>query len=112
MYVAVGLGVLTKGPVAIALPVLVFGLYLLVHRELRRLRSMMLPLGAVDRRGDRRAVVRRALPAPRLGAASAEFIFGENVARYTAGLGVDSARGPLFYLPVCSAIRFPGRCSW
>ena len=35
MYVAVGLGVLTKGPVAIALPALAFALYLLVPRELR-----------------------------------------------------------------------------
>ena len=30
MYVSIGLGVLTKGPVAIALPALVFGLYLVV----------------------------------------------------------------------------------
>src|SRR6185436_10995091 len=43
MYVAVGLGVLTKGPVAAALPGLVFALYLLVHRQLGRVRSMRLP---------------------------------------------------------------------
>ena len=36
MYVAAGLGVLTKGPVAVVLPVLAFVLYLLVHGELRR----------------------------------------------------------------------------
>ena len=34
MYVSVGLGVLTKGPVAALLPGLVFAVYLLVHREL------------------------------------------------------------------------------
>ena len=32
MYVSVGLGMLTKGPVAVALPGLAFALYLLVHR--------------------------------------------------------------------------------
>jgi 4-amino-4-deoxy-L-arabinose transferase-like glycosyltransferase len=108
MYVAAGLGVLTKGPVAIALPVLAFGLYLLVHGELRRLRSMMLPLGAV---------IVAAIVAPwyvalylRHGwAPLGEFIFGENVARYTAGVGyVDSVRGPFFYLPVLFSDSFPG----
>ena len=43
MYVAVGLGVLTKGPVAIALPALAFGLYLLVRGELRRITTIMIP---------------------------------------------------------------------
>src|SRR5688500_9506665 len=47
MYVAAGLGVLTKGPVAIVLPALAFGLYLLMYREVGRLRSMMLPAGAL-----------------------------------------------------------------
>ena len=36
MYVSVGLGMLTKGPVAALLPGLVFAVYLLLHRELRR----------------------------------------------------------------------------
>jgi 4-amino-4-deoxy-L-arabinose transferase-like glycosyltransferase len=106
MYVAAGLGVLTKGPVAIVLPVIAFGLYLLVHGELRRLRSMMLPSGAL---------IVAAIVAPwyialylRHGwAPMAEFIFGENVARYTAGVGVDSERGPLFYLPVLIGDSFP-----
>ena len=47
MYVAAGLGMLTKGPVAVVLPGLAFLLYLLLRRELRRVREMMLPLGAV-----------------------------------------------------------------
>jgi 4-amino-4-deoxy-L-arabinose transferase-like glycosyltransferase len=106
MYVAAGLGMLTKGPVAIVLPALAFGLYLLVHGELRRLGSMMLPAGAL---------ILLAIVAPwyvalylRHGwAPVTEFIFGENVARYTAGVGVDSERGPLFYLPVLISDSFP-----
>src|SRR5262249_17878452 len=47
MYVSVGLGVLTKGPVAIVLPGLAFGLYLAITRELRRVTSMMIPLAIV-----------------------------------------------------------------
>ena len=39
---------LTKGPVAIALPALAFALYLArARRELRRIREMMIPLGIV-----------------------------------------------------------------
>jgi 4-amino-4-deoxy-L-arabinose transferase-like glycosyltransferase len=106
MYAAAGLGVLTKGPVAIVLPALAFGIYLLVYRELRRLRSLMLPAGA--------AIV-TAIVAPwcialylRHGwAPLTDFIFGENVARYAAGVGVDSNRGPLFYLPVLISDSFP-----
>ena len=106
MYVAAGLGMLTKGPVAIVLPALAFGLYLLVHGELRRLGSMMLPAGAL---------ILLAIVAPWYGALylrhgwapMTEFIFGENVARYTAGVGVDSERGPLFYLPVLISDSFP-----
>ncbi len=106
MYVAAGLGMLTKGPVAIVLPALAFGLYLLVHGELRRLGSMMLPAGAL---------ILMAIVAPwyvalylRHGwAPMTEFFFGENLARYTAGVGVDSERGPLFYLPVLISDSFP-----
>ena len=47
MYVCVGLGVLTKGPIAALLPGLVFAIYLVVHRELGRAREMLLPLGTV-----------------------------------------------------------------
>ena len=59
MYVAVGLGVLTKGPVAIALPALAFALYLAVRGELRRITEMMIPLGIVIVAVDRRALVLR-----------------------------------------------------
>src|SRR4030095_1426241 len=47
MYVSVGLGTLTKGPIAIVLPGLLFFLYLLVHRELARVTEMMIPVGIV-----------------------------------------------------------------
>ena len=47
MYVCVGLGVLTKGPIAALLPGLVFAIYLTVHRELGRARDMLVPLGTV-----------------------------------------------------------------
>ena len=106
MYAAAGLGTLTKGPVAIVLPALAFGLYLLWHGELRRLKSMMLPAGAL---------IVLLIVAPWYVALYlrhgwgpvTEFVFGENVARYTTGVGVDSERGPLFYLPVLISDSFP-----
>ena len=111
MYVAIGLGVLTKGPIAILLPGAVFAGYLLVHRELGRVRSMMLPAGTL---------IVAAIIVPWYAALYARdgwepiksFIIGENVARYTEGLGVDAIR-PVLVLRCrsSSAIRSPGRCS-
>ena len=66
MYVSVGLGVLTKGPVAAVIPFLVFVAYLAVHRELGRLRDMMIPLGTFIALAIAVPVVRRAVPAARL----------------------------------------------
>ena len=68
MYASVGLGVLTKGPMAALLPGLVFAVYLLVHRELGRVREMLIPIGLVVVLAIVVAVVRRALSAVRLGA--------------------------------------------
>jgi 4-amino-4-deoxy-L-arabinose transferase-like glycosyltransferase len=106
MYVAMGLGVLTKGPVAIAIPGLVFAAYLALRFELRRVREMMIPTGTV---------IVSAIVVPWYLALYlrhgwtyiGSFIFGENVARYTEGYGVDSVRGPFFYLPVLFADAFP-----
>jgi 4-amino-4-deoxy-L-arabinose transferase-like glycosyltransferase len=106
MYVAAGLGVLTKGPVAVVLPGLAFAIYLIVYREWRRIPSLMLPAGAV---------IVSAIVAPwcvalylKHGwAPLAEFIVGENVARYTTGVGVDNNRGVLFYIPVLISDSFP-----
>jgi 4-amino-4-deoxy-L-arabinose transferase-like glycosyltransferase len=106
MYVAVGLGVLTKGPVAVVLPGLAFAIYLAVHRELHRVRDMLLPLGA--------AIV-LAIVVPWYAALYARdgwtyigsFFIGENFGRYTQGLGVEQSRGPEFYAPVIFTDSFP-----
>jgi 4-amino-4-deoxy-L-arabinose transferase-like glycosyltransferase len=106
MYVSVGLGVLTKGPVAAALPGLVFAVYLLVHRELKRVREMLIPAGIV---------IVLAIVVPwyavlyqRYGwTYITSFIRGENIARFTEGFGVESRRGPLFYIPVVFSDSFP-----
>jgi 4-amino-4-deoxy-L-arabinose transferase-like glycosyltransferase len=106
MYVAAGLGVLTKGPIAVVLPALTFGLYLLVYREIGRIRRMMLPLGVL---------IVAAIVVPYCAALYvrhgwgpiAGFILGENVARYTEGVGVDASRPFWFYVPVIFSDSFP-----
>jgi 4-amino-4-deoxy-L-arabinose transferase-like glycosyltransferase len=106
MYVAVGLGVLTKGPVAALLPGLVFAIYLLAHRELARVKDVMLPVGTL---------IVLAIVVPWYAALYARdgwtyiwsFIMGENLARYTEGVGVEPDRGPEFYLPVIFTDSFP-----
>jgi 4-amino-4-deoxy-L-arabinose transferase-like glycosyltransferase len=106
MYVAVGLGVLTKGPVAVAVPALVFLVYLAATRQLRSLNRMMLPAGAVIVG----AIVLPyyvALYAREGWDAIASFLFRENLARYAEGIGAPD-RGPFFYLPVVFAdLYFP-----
>ena len=47
MYGAAGFGVLTKGPVAVFVPAVVFFIYLASQKRLRDLRHMMLPAGAL-----------------------------------------------------------------
>ena len=106
MYVSVGLGVLTKGPVAALLPGLVFAVYLGVHRELRRAAGMLVPLGIV---------IVLAIVVPwyavlyhRYGwTYITSFFVGENIDRYTTGLGVQVDRGLLFYAPVILTDSFP-----
>jgi 4-amino-4-deoxy-L-arabinose transferase-like glycosyltransferase len=106
MYASVGLGVLTKGPVAAALPALVFGVYLVMNRELKRVREMMIPIGVI-------VVLAIAVPwyaalYQRYGwTYISSFFLGENVARYTEGFGVETRRGPSFYLPVVFSDSFP-----
>jgi 4-amino-4-deoxy-L-arabinose transferase-like glycosyltransferase len=106
MYVSVGLGLLTKGPVAAVLPGLVFALYLLLHRELARVKDMLIPTGS--------AIV-LALVVPYYAALYqrhgwgpiTSFLLGENVARFTDGVGVDRVRGIDYYLPVVFTDSFP-----
>ena len=106
MYVAAGLGMLTKGPVAIVLPGMAFLLYLLVQRELRRAGEMMLPLGAL-------IVLLIVVPwyAALYHAHGWEyirsFIVSENLERYTSGYGVYQDRSPWFYIPVVLGDSFP-----
>ena len=106
MYVAAGLGMLTKGPVAIVLPGMAFLLYLLVRRELRRVREMMLPLGAL-------IVLLIVVPwyAALYHAHGWEyirsFIVSENLERYTSGYGVHQDRSLWFYVPVILSDSFP-----
>ena len=105
MYVAVGLGVLAKGPVAAALPALVFLLYLGVHRELGRLRDMMIPTGAA---------IALAIAAPWYVMLYAQggwthissFLLSENVERFTSTFG-PTGRGPFFYLGVMFTDALP-----
>jgi len=106
MYVAVGLGVLTKGPAFALLPGLVFAVYLAAHRELRRITEMMIPAGIV---------IVLAIVVPWYAAQYARhgwtyivsFVVGENLARYTEGLGVNADRAFWFYVPVVFTDAFP-----
>jgi len=105
MYVAAGFGVLTKGPVAVFLPALVFVIYLASQKRLGDVRRMMLPLGAV---------IGLAIVAPWYyfvyrdhGPAYIKaFIVGENLGRYAEAVG-EQSRGVLFYIPVMLTDLFP-----
>ena len=105
MYVSVGLGVLTKGPVAALIPILVFVTYLAVHRELARLREMMIPAGTL---------LALAIVVPWYAALYAEhgwthirdFFIGENFGRFTGTVDPQS-RGLFFYLPVLISDALP-----
>jgi 4-amino-4-deoxy-L-arabinose transferase-like glycosyltransferase len=99
MYVAIGLGILTKGPVALVLPAAACGLWLLVQRRLGDLRRMMLIPGAL---------IVLAIVAPWYIAVglyethgwhhAREFFLGENLGRFASSMTTD--RSPLFFLMV------------
>ena len=105
MYVSVGLGVLTKGPVAAVIPFLVFITYLAVHRELGRLREMMIPAGTL---------IALLIVAPWYVALYQQhgwtyitgFFIGENVGRFTETIGAQQ-RGLFFYLRVIPGDMLP-----
>jgi 4-amino-4-deoxy-L-arabinose transferase-like glycosyltransferase len=105
MYVAAGLGVLTKGPVAVFLPGVVFLVYLASQKRLRDLQRMMLPLGAA---------IGLAIVSPWYYLVYREqgwdyiknFLVGENLGRFAETVG-EQSRGALFYIPVMLADLFP-----
>ena len=105
MYVAIGLGVLTKGPIALVLPVMVAGLWLLIERRLGDIRRLMLVPGLL---------IVLAIVVPREVLVYAEhgwsritdFWITENFGRYTSEM-VPGDRGPAFYLPVLFGDLFP-----
>ncbi len=105
MYVAAGLGVLTKGPVAVALPCLAFLVYLALERRLGDLRRLLIPSGVV-------IVAAIALPwyvalyAQHGWVHIKEFFIDENLMRYTQPVGTPR-RGIWFYVPVLLTDLFP-----
>jgi len=105
MYIAAGLGVMTKGPVAVALPGLVFLAYFLVTGQMSRLRRLLLPAGAL---------IVSAIVLPWYAAIYFEhgwehitgFILKDNISRYTEPVW-GPRRGLLFYVPVLLGDMFP-----
>jgi 4-amino-4-deoxy-L-arabinose transferase-like glycosyltransferase len=99
MYVAIGLGVLTKGPVALGLPAVVFALWLFVERRLSDIRRLHLVAGA--------AIV-LAIVAPWYVAVGLyeehgwqhvrDFLLLENVGRFASSMTTE--RSPFFFLGV------------
>jgi len=107
MYVAIALGFLTKGPVAVVLPGFAVLAYLGLHGRLGDVRRLMLPAGIL---------IVALIVVPWYAALYGEygwihirrFFIEENLSRYTAPYGSTAAgRGPLFYLPVLLTDLFP-----
>jgi 4-amino-4-deoxy-L-arabinose transferase-like glycosyltransferase len=105
MYGCIGLGVITKGPVAVALPAIVLAVYFAFCRQLSELRRMMLPMGLV-------VIALIVLPWYlaiyfQHGWGHIEyFIIKDNLSRYMQPVW-GPHRGILFYLPVVIGDFFP-----
>jgi 4-amino-4-deoxy-L-arabinose transferase-like glycosyltransferase len=105
MYACIGLGVITKGPVAAALPAIVLAIYFTFGRRLTDLRRMMLPTGLL-------VVALIVLPWClaiyfQHGWGHIEnFIIKDNLSRYMQPIW-GPHRGILFYLPVVIGDFFP-----
>ena len=88
MYVAIGLGVLTKGPVAIVIPVLTLALWLTLERRWSDVRRLLLMPGVL---------IMVAIVVPWYGRSRAlhgwepltTFLLGENLDRYTTAMASD-----------------------
>jgi 4-amino-4-deoxy-L-arabinose transferase-like glycosyltransferase len=97
MYVAIALGFLTKGPIAIGLPGLVLVVWLITERRFADLRHLLLLPGAL---------IVLAIAAPWYGALYAsrgweplyDFFITENFGRYATAM--TTSRPPWFFLPV------------
>ena len=100
MYVAIGGGVLTKGPVALVLPLLAFGAWLLMERRLGDIRRLMILPGAL---------IVLAIVVPWYAAIYnqhgwdyiRQFFVGENLDRFSAPF--TTARSAFFFIPVLLA---------
>ncbi len=106
MYVAIGLGVMTKGPVGAVLPALAIAAYFACCENLVAFRRLMLPLGI--------AIV-ALIVVPYYAALYAEhgwtqisrFVLTENIGRFTEGTGAPN-RGLFFFIPIVLAdLYFP-----
>jgi 4-amino-4-deoxy-L-arabinose transferase-like glycosyltransferase len=105
MYASIGLGVLTKGPIALLLPALAFFIYLAVGRRLTKIRELILPAGV--------AII-ALIVLPWYVAVYAQhgwgyieaFILKDNFARF-AQQAWGPSRGPLFYVGVIAGDFFP-----
>jgi hypothetical protein len=104
-YVMTGLGVLTKGPVALALPAIVLLIWLALERRLADLRLMMIVPGTL---------VILAIVIPWYAAVYrangwtyiTQFFVTENLGRYTTAM-TPGDRGLMFYVPVLLGDLFP-----
>ena len=107
MYVAMALGFLTKGPIAIVLPAVSLAVYLVLHGQVRRWRDMMVGPGAV---------VFVAIVLPWYAAVYWQhgwehivtFFLDDNLRRFAEGYGMPTPqRGVFFYVPVLFGFLFP-----
>ncbi|HSE38986.1 MAG TPA: glycosyltransferase family 39 protein [Blastocatellia bacterium] len=105
MYAALGLGVMTKGPVAVVLPAAALTIYLLIYRRFDKLRDLMLPAGLI---------IIAAIVLPWYVAIYFQhgwghiqtFILQDNISRYTQAVW-GPRRGLFFYFPAVMGDFFP-----
>ncbi|HKS40275.1 MAG TPA: glycosyltransferase family 39 protein [Blastocatellia bacterium] len=105
MYASVGLGIITKGPVAAVLPALSFVIYLAINHRLRAWREMMMPAGLL---------IIAAIVLPWYVAVYTEhgwnyietFILKDNLSRFTQPVW-GPRRSLFFYIPVLLGDMFP-----
>jgi 4-amino-4-deoxy-L-arabinose transferase-like glycosyltransferase len=105
MYASVGLGIITKGPVAAVLPAVSFVIYLAINHRLRAWREMMMPAGLL---------IIAAIVLPWYVAVYTEhgwnyietFILKDNLSRFTQPVW-GPRRSLFFYIPVLLGDMFP-----